>query len=462
MCIGLVRDMTHGSPLRLILGFALPMAIGNIFQQFYSMADTIIVGKFIGVDALASVGSTGSLNFLILGFVLGVCNGFAIPISQCFGAGDLKGMRRCVANSIYLGIGIAVIFTLVTLLFTRQFLTWMKTPQDIFEGAYDYIIVIFGGMFSMMLFNLLSGFMRALGDSRTPLLFLVISSITNIVLDLVFILVFHSGVAGAAWATVISQGLSGVLCLGFIARKVPMLHLTREDMKLDMMVVVRLLRNGIPMALQFSITAVGSIILQTAVNTLGSTVVAAITAGDKVQSLVTQPMDSLGATSATYCGQNLGAERIDRIHAGFRRFVAVAVIYSLFAAFVVIFFGTKIALLFLSGSETTILGYVHQYLLIDGLFFIPLSFIFIFRNGLQGMGLGLSAMLAGICELVARASVAFTLVPILGYVGACISNPAAWVAADLLLIPMYFYVMRKLDARYKAKKLSQPAPAEQA
>lgn len=450
--ICLVKDMTHGSPLKLILGFALPMAVGNIFQQFYNMADTIIVGRFVGVDALAAVGATGSLNFLILGFVLGVCGGFSIPISQCFGAGDMKGMRRCVANSVYLGIAITALFTLITLLFTRQFLIWMKTPEDIRESAYRYIIVIFGGMFSMMLYNLLSGFLRALGDSRTPLLFLVVSSFANIALDLAFILLLNSGVAGAAWATVISQGISGILCFLFIVRNVPALHLQREDMKLDWLTISRLLKNGIPMALQFSITAVGSIILQTAVNTLGSTVVAAITAGDKVQSLVTQPMESLGATSATYCGQNLGAEKIDRIHTGFRRFVLVSVLYSCFATSVVILFGSKISLLFISSSETVILDYIRQYLFFDGLFFIPLSLIFIFRNGLQGMGFGFSAMLAGICELLARASVAFILVKPLGFLGACLSNPAAWVAADLLLIPMYIHVMKGLNARYANKK----------
>lgn len=451
----MVKDMTRGNPLKLILGFALPMAIGNIFQQLYNMADTVIVGKFVGVNALAAVGSTGSLNFLILGFVLGVCGGFSIPVSQCFGAGDIKGVRSCVANAVYLGIGITAFLTLVTLLFTRVFLTWMQTPEDIFQEAYDYIIVIFGGMFSMMMYNLLSGFLRALGDSKAPLLFLVVSSIVNIVLDLVFILVFHSGVSGAAWATVIAQGFSGILCIWFIIRKFPILHLQREDMRLDFSVMLRLLRNGIPMALQFSITAVGGIILQTAVNTLGSTVVAAITAGGKVQNLVTQPMESLGATSATYCGQNLGAERIDRIHAGFHKFVWITVIYSCFAAAISITLGSKVALLFIDSSETVILEHVRQYLLFNGLFYIPLGMIFIFRNGLQGMGFGFSAMLAGICELVARSSVAFLLVKPLGYIGACMSNPAAWVAADLLLIPMYFHVMKQMDARYPA-----PSPDE--
>ncbi len=445
--IFLVRDMTQGSPLKLILGFAVPMAVGNIFQQLYSMADTIIVGKFVGVEALAAVGSTGSLNFLILGFVLGICGGFTIPISQCFGAEDMKGMRRCVANSIYLSAAITGVLTIITLLFTREFLQWMRTPEDIFQGAYDYIIVIFGGMFASMLYNLLSGFLRALGDSRTPLLFLIVSSVVNIILDLVFILLFHSGVAGAAWATVISQMVSGILCLLFIRKRFPVLHLDRGDLAVDTKAMVRLAKNGVPMALQFSITAVGSIVIQTAVNTLGSAVVAAITAAGKVQNLVTQPMDSLGATAATYCGQNLGAERVDRIHQGFRKFTICATVYSIFCMAVVMIFGTTISLLFVDKSETVILEYIRQYLLWNGAFFIPLSLIFIFRNGLQGMGFGFSAMLAGICEMAARSAVAFTLVKPLGFTGACLSNPAAWVAADLLLIPMYFHVMKILDKR---------------
>ena len=446
--------MTHGSPLKLILGFAVPMAIGNIFQQLYSMADTIIVGKFVGVDALAAVGSTGSLNFLILGFVLGICGGFTIPISQCFGAEDMKGMRRCVANAVYLSAAITGFLTVITLLFTRQFLQWMRTPEDIFQGAYDYIIVIFGGMFATMLYNLLSGFLRALGDSRTPLLFLIVSSVVNIILDLVFILVFHTGVAGAAWATVISQVVSGVLCFWFIVKRFPVLHLDRDDMKVDTKAMARLAKTGIPMALQFSITAVGSIVIQTAVNTLGSAVVAAITAAGKVQNLVTQPMDSLGATAATYCGQNLGAKRIDRLHEGFRKFVTVATIYSVFCMAVVMLFGSTISLLFVDKSETVILGLIKQYLIWNGSFFIPLSLIFIFRNGLQGMGFGISAMLAGICEMVARSGVDFILVEPLGFTGACLSNPAAWVAADLLLIPMYFHVMKMLDKKSTTKKLA--------
>jgi len=451
----MVRDMTEGNPLKLILSFAFPLAVGNIFQQFYNMADTIIVGKFVGVDALAAVGSTGSLNFLILGFVLGVCGGFSIPVSQCFGAGDMKGMRRCVANAIYLGVGITAIFTLITMFFTRQFLVWMQTPADIFEGAYSYISVIFGGMFTMMTYNLLSGFLRALGDSRTPLLFLMISSITNVVLDLVFILLFDAGIAGAAWATVLSQGLSGVLCILFIVKRFPQLHLDKDDQQVDPAVMKRLLQNGIPMALQFSITAVGGVILQTAVNTLGSTVVAAITAGSKVQNLMTGPMDSLGSTSATYCGQNLGAKRIDRLHSGIRKLVLVITIYTCFATAVSMLFGSKIALLFIDGGETQVLEYVRTYLFINSAFFIALSMIFIFRNALQGMGFGFSAMLAGIFELVARTSVAFLLVKPFGFIGACMSNPAAWIAADLLLIPMYFFVMRKLDRQHRAESNPQ-------
>ena len=200
----MVRDMTKGAPLGLILSFALPLALGNIFQQFYNMADTIIVGRFVGVNALAAVGATGSFNFLFLGFVNGLCSGFAIPIAQSFGAGNYKELRSYAVNAVYLGFGITALLTLITQLFTRQFLTWMQTPADIFESAYSYIIVIFGGMFTMMLYNLLSGFLRALGDSKTPLMFLLISSFLNVALDLVFIIVFKMGVAGAAWATVIS------------------------------------------------------------------------------------------------------------------------------------------------------------------------------------------------------------------------------------------------------------------
>ena len=447
----MTKDLTVGKPLKLILLFSLPLVLGNLFQQFYSMADTIIVGKCIGVDALASVGSTGSLNFLIMGFATGTCSGLTLPIARFFGAGDHNSLRKCVGNSIYVVLGLTVVLTTVTMLFTRQILQLMRTPEDILDGAYRYLIVIFAGMGVTLLYNLLSGILRALGDSRTPLYFLVIASLLNVGLDLLFILAFHMGVEGAAWATVISQGVSALLCLAYIIKRFPVLQMGPGDWRFSGRHIRTMLGIGIPMGLQFSLTAVGSIILQSAVNTLGSGVVAAITASGKVQMLVTQPMETLGITMATFCGQNLGAGRIERIREGMKKAAITGLIYSAVACLAVSFFGKYIALLFLDSGETAILNQVAFFLRVNGLFYPLLLLIFVFRNALQGMGCSVPAMAAGIFELVGRALVAFFLVGAFGFYGVCFANPIAWVAADILLLPVYFIQMHRLRHSYPAQ-----------
>ena len=280
------KDLTTGSPMKLILSFMLPLVFGLLFQQVYSMVDTIVVGKFLGVDALAGVGSTGSITFLVLGLCNGVCAGFAIPVAQKFGQRDFDGLRRFVGNMIWLGCVIAAAVTLVTTLLCRQILLWMDTPADTFSYAYDYIFVIFLGIPATMLYNLLSGILRSLGDSKTPLVFLIMCSLLNVALDIVFILTLNMGVAGAGWATLLSQLISGVLCLYFIVKKFPILHLKQDDLRLRKIYVRKLLNMGLPMGLQYSITAVGSILLQTAVNGLGATAMAAIAAGSRVSMLL--------------------------------------------------------------------------------------------------------------------------------------------------------------------------------
>ena len=294
------KDLTTGSPMKLILSFMLPLVFGLLFQQVYSMVDTIVVGKFLGVDALAGVGSTGSITFLVLGLCNGVCAGFAIPVAQKFGQRDFDGLRRFVGNMIWLSCVIAAAVTLVTTLLCRQILLWMDTPADTFSFAYDYIFVIFLGIPATMLYNLLSGILRSLGDSKTPLVFLIMCSLLNVVLDIVFILTLNMGVAGAGWATLLSQLISGVLCLYFIVKKFPILHLKRDDLRLRKIYVRKLLNMGLPMGLQYSITAVGSILLQTAVNGLGATAMAAIAAGSRVSMLLVCPFDAMGTTAATY------------------------------------------------------------------------------------------------------------------------------------------------------------------
>lgn len=444
----MVRDMTEGRPIRLILSFFFPLLIGNLFQQMYNMADSIIVGQIVGKDALAAVGATGSFNFLVLGFALGLCSGLCIPVSQHFGAGDMYAMRRALVNAIYITLGVTAVITAAMLVFTRPMLRVMRTPENIFEQSYDYIIVIFGGTFATLLYNLPAGLLRALGDSKTPLLFLIIASLLNIALDLLFILAFHMGVAGAAWATVIAQAVSGALCIRYIVRHFPVLRPEKGEWKFDAKSAGRGLAIGIPMGLQFSLTAVGSVVLQSAVNTLGSDAVAAITAGSKVQMIMTQPMEALGATMATYCGQNLGAKRVDRIRWGLRTSLLLGAAYTVVAMLVSFRFGSTISLLFIKAEETQLLQNIDLFLACNAAGFVLLMALLVLRNALQGLGYSMSAMLAGIFEMVARALVAFAFVAPFGYGAVCFANPLAWLFACFLLIPMIVVRVRQLGRRF--------------
>lgn len=438
------KDMTVGSPMKLILGFAVPLLFGFLFQQFYSVVDTIIVGKTLGVNALAGVGATGSVNFLVIGFCMGVCNGFAIPVAQKFGAKDYVTMRRFIANSVWLSIGFAAVMTVLVSVFCRQILTLMRTPEDIFEYAYIYILIIFIGIPATYLYNILSGIIRAIGDSKTPLAFLVISSVLNIGLDLVLIVIFQMGVAGAAVATVLSQLISGILCLIYLIYKFEILRVQKDEWKMDLHLMGILCSMGVPMGLQYSITAIGSVILQTAVNTLGSVAVAATTAGSKVSLFFCCPYDALGSTMATYGGQNVGAKRLDRIGKGLLSCSILGIVYSIAAFVIMYFFGDKFALMFLDAGETEILQNARMMLVINSAFYIPLTFVNVIRFLIQGMGYSTFAILAGVFEMVARTLAGVFLVPEFGYIGACFASPLAWIFADLFLFPAYFYVMKRL------------------
>ena len=307
------KDLTVGSPMKLILGFAFPMFLGLLFQQFYSLVDTMIVGKYLGVDPFAGVGSTGSLNFIVIGFCMGLCSGFSVPISQSFGAKDFPLLRKMVTNSVWLCTFFSVVITTLMLLFCRPVLTWMNTPENIFEYAYIYIFIIFAGIPCTILYNMTAAILRALGDSKSPIIFLAISSAINIGLDLLLIIVFRMGVDGAALATVVSQGVSGVISIIYIKKKFDILAMEKGDWKLERHLAGKLTGVGIPMGLQYSITGIGSVILQTAVNGLGSIYVASMTAGSKINIFLACPFDALGQTMAPYAGQNIGARKLDRV-----------------------------------------------------------------------------------------------------------------------------------------------------
>ena len=439
-----VKDMTSGSPTKLILGFFVPMVFGLLFQQLYNMVDTIIVGKYLGVNALAAVGSTGSVNFMIIGFCIGVCNGFAIPVAQKFGEKNFGQLRRFAANGAWLAAGFAAVMTAAVCMLCRRILVWMNTPQDIIEGAYSYIIVIFMGIPATFLYNMVSGIIRSLGDSRTPLYFLVMSSVLNVLLDWFTIVVLKMGVAGAAWATVISQAVSGIACFVFMVRRFEILHMTRQEAAPDGNLMRILCGIGIPMGLQYSITAIGSMVLQVAVNGLGSMSVAAMTAATKIGMFFCCPFDALGSTMATYGGQNMGARKLERIGEGLAAAVFMGTAYSLLALAVLCCLGDRIALLFLDSDQVEILGQVKQYLQINAMFYIPLVLVNVVRFLIQGIGYSKRAVLAGVCEMAARAGVGFLLVPYFGYSAVCFASPCAWIAADLFLVPSYLMIMRRL------------------
>ncbi|MDO4438591.1 MAG: MATE family efflux transporter [Eubacteriales bacterium] len=441
----MTKNLTEGSPFKLILSFAIPMFLGMFFQQLYSMVDTMIVGKFLGVDPLAGVGSTSSLNFMVLGFCSGICNGFAIPVSQTFGAGKYSELRKYTANSAILSVCVSVILTIAVTIFCKPILKLMNTPDEIFEYAYIYIFTIFAGIPFTFLYNILAGIIRSLGDSRTPVVFLLLSSVLNVVLDLIFILPLNMGVFGAAFATVVSQGISGIICLFYIKKKFQILHISKNEWKFRPSYAKKLCLIGIPMGLQYSITAIGSLVIQTAVNGLGASVVAGVTAAQKINAFVACPLDSLGMTMAPYSGQNAGAGKTDRIAKGLKSAVIIGFTTSAICFFIVTMFGKQLSLLFLDKSNVEELAYAYKFLVASTSGFCLLTLVNTVRFTIQGMGFTFFAIIAGVLEMIARTLAGAILVPIIGFTGICLSNPLAWIFADIFLVPAFFYCLRKLE-----------------
>ncbi len=439
----MTKDMTSGSPMKLILGFSVPLLFGFLFQQFYNLVDTLIVGRFLGVDALAAVGSTGSLNFLIIGFCMGVCNGFAIPLAHRFGAGDYKAMRAFMMNAVYLAVIFSAVMTVFTVAFCRPILQLMQTPENIIDDAYTYIVIIFAGIPATYLYNLVSGVIRSMGDSKTPLIFLALAAFVNIGLDLLLIIVFPMGVAGAALATVISQAFSGIACVIYSKRKFEILHTDEEERKVNKGYMKTLCGMGVPMGLQYSITAIGSVILQSAVNTLGSNAVASMTAGSKIGMFFCCPYDALGSTMATYGGQNVGAKKLDRLSGGLKAAGILGIGYSILAFVVLWLCGNQLAMFFVESAQAEVIANVRLFLVCNSAFYIPLAFVNIVRFLIQGMGYSKFAILAGVFEMAARTLAGFVFVPMFGYPAACFASPVAWIFADCFLFPAYFHVLKK-------------------
>lgn len=450
-----MKDLTVGKPFRCILEFWLPVFLGTVFQQLYNMVDTMIVGKYLGLNQLAGVGITGSLSFLVLGFCIGICSGFAIPVAQSFGAKDMDGLRKYVTNSVwYCGV-VSVVITTLTVVFCRQMLVWMNTPGEAFRYAYMYIVIIFAGIPFSVLYNMVSGIFRALGDSKSPVVFLIISSVLNIGLDLLFIPVFKMDVEGAALATIIAQGVSGFASLIYLIKKYDILKMQKEDWKPRLSYIKTLTIIGLPMGLQYSITAVGSIVLQTAVNSFGEIAVAGVAAASRVYSLISCPLEAMGNTMATFAGQNMGAKRLDRISKGLYQATLACIALSVVTLGVVVLFGNELSMLFIKKEEVEALAYAYQYILISTIGFPLLTFVLTVRFTIQGMGFSAFAMTAGALEMVARCFAALVLPAQFGFTSVCLANLFAWIAADAFLIPAFFFCRRKLEGKQKRRKRIQ-------
>ena len=435
--------MTVGKPSKLIIQFMIPMFLGNVFQQFYNVADSIVAGKFLGVQALAAIGSTGSLMFFVTGWMNGMSSGFAILVSQWFGAKKYDRMRHYVAMSVYLSIILSVLMTAGFLAANVPILRLMNFSDDIMPDVTAYMGIIYAGLIVTAAYNALAAFLRALGDSRSPLYFLIISAAINVVLDIVFIIYGGMGVDGCAYATVIAQGISALLCFIYIVKKYPILHLKKEDFRISFQSWGRLLALGIPMALQFSITAIGTIIVQGAVNVYGEIYMAGFAAAGKLQNIIATVFSAFGATIATYVGQNRGAGKLDRVKQGVHCTQIMIIVYSVFAMILVLAAGKYMMWMFVSPSETEVIDVAVMYFRTVFWCYPFLGSIFLYRNTLQGLGYGLVPMLGGVFELIARAGIVLLVAGHTSFVGVCLSAPAAWLFALIPLVPYYIYTMRR-------------------
>ena len=440
----MTKDMTEGSPSRLILFFALPLIAGNIMQQMYAFVDTFIVGRFLGVEKLAAVGCTGCLMFLMIGFVMGMTNGLSIRTGQKFGAKDEVGVRKSAAACALLSVVMATVLTVFGLFIVRPTLTALDTPAEIFEDAVSFISVIYAGIPLMSLFAMQTNLIRALGDSRVPTVMLSMGLTINVIFEPIFILVLDLDVSGAALATVSSQVIANILCFFYIRKNIPALWIRREDLRPEREEIIEHVKLGIPMGFQASVIALGAIILQGALNSLGPEAIAAYAAAQRVDAIAVMPMMSFGMAMAAYTAQNYGAGKISRIREGVKKCIVMSGVFSIVVGALNILCGRFIMHGFVGAEEESVIGMGGTYLTINGLCYIVLSLLFIFRFTLQGLGKTLVPTIAGVMELVMRALAAVFLISEFGYIGACFANPLAWVGSCIPLAAAYFLTQKKL------------------
>ncbi len=448
------NDLTKGATLPLIFKFTMPLLMGNLLQQMYSLSDAAIVGQFLGINALAAVGASTSVVFLIIGFCNGCCCGFGIPVAQKFGARDYSSMRRYVYSGLKITAFMSVSIAIITSVLCAPILRMMSTPEQIFHDALLYLLITFIGIPATFYYNLLSCVIRALGDSKTPFWFLLFSTILNIFLDLLCILTFKWGVAGAAIATVFSQALSAYLCYTYMMHKFPLLRAENDERRISKRHVKTLLSIGVPMGLQFSITAIGSMMLQGANNALGTSCVAAFTAAMRIKMFFICPCESLGIAMATFAGQNYGAGKPRRIWQGVKSSMLMVMIYMVVTSIALFGFSDQLTMMFVAPSETDIIGKSSMFLHVIASFMPILGLLCVLRYTIQGAGFTMFAMLSGVMEMVARAGVSLFAVPVWGYLAVCFGDSVAWIAADLFLVPAFIYVYRHLK-----RSLSAPQQA---
>ena len=439
-----VNDMTVGSPARGILHFALPLVLGYILQQMYQVIDAAIVGRWIGVGALAAVGASSSINFLVMGFCNGSCAGFAIPVAQAFGGKDYHKMRIYVANAVRIAVAFAAVITLLTCMFCTKILGLVNTPADIFHDAWTFLFLQFLAIPFTMGYNLLSGFIRALGNSKQPFFFLIIASLVNIALDVLLILIIGMGVAGAGVATLLSQAFATLLCWLYIRSKMRLLIPTGEERSYDNKRVSILLNNGVPMGLQFSITGIGIIMLQSANNSLGTVCVASFTAAMRIKYLFTCVFENIGVAMATYCGQNIGAHKLDRVRRGVKDAIVIMLVYFVLTVLIIYPFADEMMMLFVKSGEQEVIDNAAMFMRIANYFYPALGLLTIFRYSIQGLGYSNLSMMSGVMEMIARCGVSLWLVPALAFKGVCLGDPVAWVFADIFLIPAFLWLYHHL------------------
>lgn len=436
------KDLTVGSPWKNILYFCVLILISNIFQQLYSMVDTIIVGKTISLSALAAVGCTGSISFLVIGFISGITSGFGVLMAQFFGAKDEENFKRSVGTCCVLSLIVAVVVTAIAVPTARPLLRLMRTGDDIIEDAHSYIVTIYWGIIATIIYNMSAAMLRAIGDSRSPLIFLIIASLLNIGFDFLCILVFKMGVMGAGVATVASQLLAGMACVIYGLKKYEILRISKRHLRWNSTFAWKHVKVGLPMALQFSITAVGIMSVQSVLNSMGTLTVAAYTAASKIDSIAQQPFIAMGAAMATYCAQNYGAHKFERIKKGINIGVILIVIFS--AVGFLLVFALKVPLLKLfSDDYASIQSQAELYLYINAGTYLLLGLIHVFRNAIQGMGFSAVTMLSGVTELIMRVIAAFVFAGLFGYIGVCFANPSAWLGADVILLSIFVFIYKK-------------------